>query len=108
MPVTASFWQLSFGKRPREELFDVKHDPECMKNLAESPAYRKQKAELKQQLFDELKAQQDPRMFGRGNIFDEYTYSDARTRNFYERYMKGEKIRAGWVNDSDFEKKPLD
>ena len=28
--------------------------------------------------------------------------------NFYERYMRGEKLRAGWVNPTDFEKKPLD
>jgi hypothetical protein len=28
--------------------------------------------------------------------------------NFYERYMKGEKITAGWVSPTDFEKAPLD
>ena len=43
-------------------------------------------------------------IFGKGYIFDEYIYGDNNTRNFYEKYMKGEKIKAGWVNNSDFEK----
>jgi hypothetical protein len=43
-------------------------------------------------------------MYGKGYIFDEYIYGDKSTLNFYERHMKGEKIKAGWVNDSDFEK----
>ena len=42
-------------------------------------------------------------MFGRGDVFGRYIYADERTRNFYERFMRGEKPRAGWVNDSDFE-----
>jgi hypothetical protein len=29
-------------------------------------------------------------------------------RGFYERYMRGEKLRAGWVSPSDFEKKPVE
>ena len=27
---------------------------------------------------------------------------------FYERYLKGEKLKTGWVNPTDFEKQPLD
>ncbi len=52
----------------------------------------------------ELKMQQDPRMFGNGNVFDNYPYGEPRVRNFYERFMKGEQVKAGWVNESDFEK----
>jgi hypothetical protein len=29
-------------------------------------------------------------------------------RKFYERYMAGERVQAGWVNRGDFEKAPLD
>jgi hypothetical protein len=47
-------------------------------------------------------------MEGRGKIFDKYLYVNPGTRNFYERYMKGEKVRAGWVNPGDFEPEPLD
>ena len=63
------FWQWSFGKRPAEELYDVRRDPECLKNLAEQPAYDERKRELQEQLFTELRQQDDPRMFGRGNVF---------------------------------------
>ncbi len=60
-------------------------------------------AQMREQLFKELKEQGDPRMMGKGYIFDEYKYSDTRGVNFYERFMKGEEVNHGWVNDSDFE-----
>ena len=44
----------------------------------------------------------------RGNIFEEYPYADAALRGFYERFIRGEKLNAGWVNASDFAPKPLD
>lgn len=101
---TKHFWQESFGKRPQEELYQISRDPECMDNLALHPEYQSIKADLKVRLFARLKAQDDPRMFGKGYIFDEYEYAGASSRNFYERYMNGEEMKAGWVNESDFEK----
>jgi hypothetical protein len=56
----------------------------------------------------ELTRQGDPRMFGRGEVFEQYPYANIAHRHFYERYLKGEKLNANWVNDSDFEKYPLD
>jgi hypothetical protein len=61
---------------------------------------------LKQQMVAELKAQGDPRMFGNGSVFDHYLYANPDTDRFYERYMSGENIRAGWVLPSDFEPLP--
>ncbi len=101
-------WQLCFGKRPAEELYDLKSDPDCVKNLAAVPAHQKIKQELENQMIAELKAQEDPRMFGRGNIFEEYAYADPGLRGFYERFMKGEKLQAGWVSPTDFAPAPLD
>ncbi len=102
------FWQMAFGKRPSEEMFNIEADRYCVSNVSSQPEFVTLKNSLKQQLFSELREQQDPRMYGKGHLFDEYIYSNAATRNFYERYMAGEKIRAGWVNPSDFEKEPLD
>ncbi len=102
------FWQQSFGKRPQEELYDVKVDPQCVENLAERPARRALKTALASQLDAELMQQGDPRALGRGQVFDEYIYAHENVRGFYERYMTGEKLKAGWVNPSDFEKAPLD
>jgi N-sulfoglucosamine sulfohydrolase len=101
------FWQSAFGKRPAYELYDIKKDPECMANLAEDPAFRLPLAELRYQLMLELGQQKDPRIAGEGDVFDKYEYADEGTRGFYERYMSGEKIKAGWVNKSDFETEPL-
>jgi arylsulfatase A-like enzyme len=106
-PQQSRFWQMSFGKRPAEELYDVKRDPDCIDNLAGDPKHRALKDRLRRQLIAELKAQGDPRMFGKGAIFDRYVYANTEQRNFYERFMRGEKLRAGWVNESDFEKEPV-
>lgn len=65
-------WQLCFGRRPEEELFDVVADPDCVKNLAEQPAQAAAKRALKERLFTELRRQQDPRVLGEGALFDNY------------------------------------
>jgi N-sulfoglucosamine sulfohydrolase len=102
------FWDLCFGKRPSEELFDLKTDPDCVKNLAGSAEHDSQKEKLKSRMTAELRQQGDPRMFGQGSIFDRYPYSSPGTDRFYERYMSGERVKAGWVSPTDFEEKPLD
>jgi arylsulfatase A-like enzyme len=103
------FWDWNFGKRPAEELYHIGEDPECLHNLADDPAYQWVKLRMKDQLYEKLKQQDDPRMSGRGYIFDAYEYAADRTRAFYQRYMDGEISRdvAGWVNESDFEDEPL-
>ncbi len=105
-PAEHKYWEWSFGKRGDEELYHLKDDPDCLENLAAVPEHQELKKRLREQLLAELKKQADPRMFGRGHVFDEYPYADETGRNFYERYMKGEKMKAGWVNPSDFEKVP--
>jgi N-sulfoglucosamine sulfohydrolase len=54
-----------------------------------------------------LKEQGDPRISGQGDLFDNYPYAGAE-RGLYERFMKGEKLKTGWVNPSDYEPAPLD
>jgi N-sulfoglucosamine sulfohydrolase len=102
------FWDLCFGRRPADELYDLSSDPDCVKNLASEPDNAKTMAALKKQLFSELKSQGDPRMSGKGDVFDSYPYSGASTDNFYDRFMSGQKVKAGWVNPTDFEKEPVE
>jgi arylsulfatase A-like enzyme len=99
------YWQLNFGLRPQEELYDLSRDPECILNLAIYPEYADRIKDMKDQLFSELKEQGDPRMFGQGDVFDNYPYAEPNKRNFYEKFMKGEieKSSTGWVNESDYE-----
>jgi len=99
-----NLWQLSFGKKGSEELYDISKDPFCMTNLVNNKSFDKVRNELKTQMELELKSQHDPRMFGKGYLFDQYPYGEPRVINFYERFMKGEKIKTNWVRDSDYEK----
>ncbi|MEM7371796.1 MAG: sulfatase [Bacteroidota bacterium] len=67
-------FEMSFGFRPQEELFDHRTDPFQLNNLADDPTYAKQKDELKAQLFDYLRATADPRMNGE-SPWDAYPYA---------------------------------
>jgi hypothetical protein len=100
------FWALCFGKRPAEELYDLRADPDCVHNLAADRAPVAEK--LRDRLFAALNEQSDPRMVGEGAVFDKYPYANPAQRNFYERFMAGEKLSAPWVNATDFEPKPLE
>jgi hypothetical protein len=73
-------------------------------NLAANRNSSNTSEKLRTALFEELKRQGDPRVSGQGAIFDQYPYASPAQRNFYERFMRGEKLKAGWVEDSDFEK----
>jgi len=104
-PATLKYWRQSFGKRPDEELYHLPSDPANVANLADQPAFQARVRQLRAQLFRALRAQDDPRMFGRGSVFDDYAYADTSNQHFYERYMNGalDASDAGWVNPSDFE-----
>lgn len=103
-PEQRKYWEWSFGKRGEEEFYHVAQDPECMTDLVSSPQYTARKLQMKAQLLSELQKQGDPRVFGHGEIFDTYEYAQPGQRGFYERFLKGEKVKAGWVKDSDFQK----
>lgn len=69
-----SLYELGFGKRPKEELYLIKEDPHCINNVAENNKYKDVKIKLRKQMEKELKESGDPRMFGKGDIFDTYKY----------------------------------
>jgi N-sulfoglucosamine sulfohydrolase len=105
------YWNLSMGKRDsHEELYHIAVDRECMYNLADDPAYAEIRKDLKSRMEAMLKEQEDPRMFGNGDIFNSYGYSEERGWNFYERFMAGEFTPddTDWVNTTDYEKETLD
>ncbi len=101
------YWEMNFGKRPGEELYNIANDPLCMDNLAGQEEFDTIEEELRETLYSELREEEDPRIEGRGDIFDKYVYADEKTRDFYNRYMSGESVHAGWVEDTDFETGPL-
>jgi len=96
-------WEMCFGLRPAEELYHLKSDPDCVVNLAASVEHADVIEELRNRMTSELKQQNDPRMVGNGDVFDQYPYAASATKGFYERFMAGEHLKAGWVTPSDFE-----
>jgi hypothetical protein len=99
------FWQLNFGLRPADELYDLRTDADCVHNLASDGSQSARLVELRKRMETELKSQGDPRMLGRGQVFDEYI--PTRGQGFYEKFQRGEKVDAGWVNATDFEPEAL-
>lgn len=57
-------FQQAFGKRPARELYDLRHDPHEMKNVAADPAFADTVKVLDARLMAELKATVDPRPAG--------------------------------------------
>ena len=65
-------YQLAFGPRPAEELYDVREDPEQVRNLATQPDRAAVLREMREALEAELRRTDDPRILGRGGEFDHY------------------------------------
>jgi arylsulfatase A-like enzyme len=59
-----------YGKRPREELYDLKTDPHQTENVAADPTYAKARELLEKLLLDELKRTGDPRLVDDGRFFE--------------------------------------
>jgi N-sulfoglucosamine sulfohydrolase len=80
-------------------------DADCAHNLAGESVHAERVTTLRERMETRLKAQGDPRMAGNGDIFDRYTPTNG--DGFYEKFMSGEKLKAGWVSETDFEPTPL-
>ncbi|MEX2185779.1 MAG: sulfatase-like hydrolase/transferase, partial [Pirellulales bacterium] len=64
------YFDHAYGRRPREELFDLKKDPHQMQNVAADPSYAKVAAGLRQRLMAELSRTGDPRLVDDGKFFE--------------------------------------
>lgn len=73
-PAVKRLFDLAVAKRPAEELYDLRKDPDQLHNVANDPSYAKVKDELATRLTTELKATNDPRIAGNGDAFDTYPY----------------------------------
>lgn len=69
-----NLWDLSFGLRSAEELYDCNKDPDQLVNLAADPEYSEIKKTLEGQLMEMLKQTADPRVTGGGDQFETYPY----------------------------------
>lgn len=67
------YFHLAHDKRPEYEMFNIKDDPYCLKNLIGDASYSNIETEMKTALLVELKKSKDPRVVGPDKeVFDSY------------------------------------
>lgn len=83
------YYRMSFGKRAMEELYDLRTDPDCVKNLAKDPALAETKRKLRERMEEMLRQEGDPRMLGQADFFDTIEYMGAK-KHSYENWLKNQ------------------
>jgi len=73
-PQVRRLFELAFNKRPAEELYDQRKDPDQLNNVADKSEYAKIKRDLSKTLMARLKATKDPHVIGGAEVFDKYPY----------------------------------
>jgi arylsulfatase A-like enzyme len=73
-PQYKQYYDLSFGKRPGEELYDIKNDPYQLTNLANNTEFLSIKNNLSDRLTEILTLTGDPRLMPGGVDFDSFPY----------------------------------
>ena len=71
-PEIGRFLEMAVGLRPAEELFDIQKDPGCLRNLAGDPEFALIRRDLSGRLHRYLHETDDPRVKGRGDIWETY------------------------------------
>lgn len=100
-------WRLSFGFRPEFELYRLDIDPFCVNNMIDNPCMKDIAKKMDKRLKEWLLEENDPRMHGKGDEFDNYRFDTENKWNFYERVMSGEIKepwkQTGWIRETDYE-----
>ncbi len=81
-PAYRQYFHWAVGKRPAEELYDIQKDPGCLVNLADSAAYGEDLLALRTRLGGYLMRTQDPRVTGRGEVFETYPRLEGSIRTY--------------------------
>ena len=73
-PEIAELFRLCFGKRPAEELYDLRKDPPQVVNVAGQPGYRDVQDELRRDLQRWMRETGDPRATSEDDPWDRFPY----------------------------------
>ena len=68
-------FELGFGKRPQEELYDLRSDPDYLSNVAYKPEYTEIRKDLNDRLMNLLIKQEDPRLIESPPRFEQAPYA---------------------------------
>lgn len=77
-PAIKPFHDLSFAKRPAEELYDLRRDPRQVNNVAGQPGYAAARQELRARVERWMRETADPRVDPRYDGWDEFPYFGGR------------------------------
>ncbi len=100
-PRDGKYWTWAFAKRLARELYNVRTDSDCLRNLADDPESIPICESMARQLLMELREQGDPRITGSGAPLDENPTDVVKLRDYHARFLKGEVGVAGWINAED-------
>ena len=94
-PTWKSFFERAYGKRPREELYDLKADPDQIHNVANEETYRAARQALANRLMDELTRTGDPRVVNGGDFFEKPPLAGPPETTRDEENVTPEQLRSG-------------
>jgi hypothetical protein len=73
-PAYAKYIAMIFGKRPAEELYDLRNDPDQLTNVADKPEYADALQQLRKRVDEWMKQTHDPRLDPAYDGFDTFPY----------------------------------
>ena len=73
-PGMKRFFELSFAKRPAEELYDLRKDPHQLVNVADRAEYAEARRELRGRVEQWMRDTGDPRVDPACDAWDKYPY----------------------------------
>lgn len=76
-PQIARYFALAFGKRPEEELYDLRKDRWQVTNVASDEFYSAELDRLREHLLSILRETSDPRVTNDGKLFEEPPFAGA-------------------------------
>lgn len=92
------YYDLSFGKRAAEELYDLRRDPSGFNNLAGDLFYAGTVATLRERMLALLREEKDPRVLGDAATLESYVYVGSRAKA-YDTWLKSQDARLSALVD---------
>ncbi len=88
--IGGEFYDLSFGRRPADELYDLRRDPHGVNNLAHDLFHAGTVETLRRRMLALLQEEQDPRVLGQAALLESYQYVGGGGNKAYANWLKAQ------------------